>query len=76
MVDRVVDCIRQSLTRRDSVARTSLPTAVSPEGSSPTLDESMWSSPGAGAFKLRGKKYLRDKKKVSTSSTTGRLHAF
>mmetsp|Transcript_385 Transcript_385/g.1136 ORF Transcript_385/g.1136 Transcript_385/m.1136 type:complete len:996 (+) Transcript_385:518-3505(+) len=34
------------------------------QGTEPTLDRSMWSYPGACDFKLRGKKYLRDRKKV------------
>ena len=33
-------------------------------GAEPTLSSAMWSYPGPDSFKLRGHKYLRDKKKV------------
>lgn len=33
-------------------------------GAEPTLSSAMWSYPGPDSFKLRGRNYLRDKKKV------------
>lgn len=33
-------------------------------GAQPTLSQTMWSYPGPESFKLRGRNYLRDKKKV------------
>lgn len=33
-------------------------------GAEPTLSSAMWSYPGPNSFKLRGRNYLRDKKKV------------
>ena len=40
------------------------PCPTTGEGTEPTLSRAMWSYPGAGNFKLRGKRYLRDRKKV------------